>query len=115
MRALNGRACAAGAILEGEPDDWRTHDLLSPAATASGVSMPVIASPNAAAIISDEQNCRNERQLTPQALNRPSIVPRSVETTVGDPGTGIPQNSKTKSVCLVPKGLAKVPKYPSIL
>jgi hypothetical protein len=69
--------------------------------------MSVIVSPNGAAIMSEEQNCRNERRLTPQALNRSSIVPRSIESTTGDPVTGIPQDRKAEIVCLVPKGLTK--------
>ena len=79
----------------------------SPAATASGVSMSVIANPKGAAIINDEQNCRKERRLTPQVLNRSSIVPRSFELTAGDSDTGIPQVGR-ESGCPAPKALTRI-------
>lgn len=60
--------------------------LPSPAATASGVSMSVMANPNGAATIKEEQNLMKERRLKPHCFKRSSMVSRDFDERVKEPG-----------------------------
>src|SRR5208337_3247765 len=57
----------------------------SPWATASGVFLAVIARPNGAAIISEEQNCRKARRLMPHRIRRSSMLSRALEEATSEP------------------------------
>src|SRR5208337_455809 len=57
----------------------------SAAATSSGVFLSVIARPNGAAIIREEQNWRNPRRLMPHRIRRSSMVSRTLEESTRGP------------------------------